>query len=265
MKVRFLGTTGFVVEAVDGHTIVFDPYVSRPGLFEFLFKTIKIRTEVIDRAIPRADDVLIGHSHIDHILDAPYLCQQTGARLIGSKSTYQVGLAAGLADGQMLVVKERETVTSGAMQCTAIPSEHGRMFGKVPLPGVMESPPNWPPKYNDLLCGEVFDWHIQCDQENTSLMYIDSAEFFSERFEGLQADIVCLCIVGRKWRPNFLTDLVKALNPKVIIPSHWDWMFTEYGQPMKKFPGIGLDQFTTGIRDLGVEPVVLEMDEVYET
>ncbi|MFX5839858.1 MBL fold metallo-hydrolase, partial [Acinetobacter baumannii] len=49
-----------------------------------------------ERLIPEADDVLIGHAHYDHILDAPDLCRQTGARLIGSSTAVQVGIAAGL-------------------------------------------------------------------------------------------------------------------------------------------------------------------------
>ena len=40
---------------------------------------------------------LVGHAHHDHILDAPCVCHQTGARLIGSEDVIRVGRAAGLA------------------------------------------------------------------------------------------------------------------------------------------------------------------------
>ena len=39
-------------------------------------------------SLGRADDVLVGHAHMDHVLDAPSLCMRTGARLIGSPSTF---------------------------------------------------------------------------------------------------------------------------------------------------------------------------------
>jgi glyoxylase-like metal-dependent hydrolase (beta-lactamase superfamily II) len=43
---------------------------------------------------------LIGHAHYDHILDAPEVCKQTGARLIGSKATLMYGRSAGLSESR---------------------------------------------------------------------------------------------------------------------------------------------------------------------
>ncbi|MFX4728923.1 MBL fold metallo-hydrolase, partial [Acinetobacter baumannii] len=93
---------GFVIS--DGrHTVVLDPYLTRPGLLASLTRPLVPDTALIERLIPEADDVLIGHAHYDHILDAPDLCRQTGARLIGSSTAVQVGIAAGLPPEQLLV------------------------------------------------------------------------------------------------------------------------------------------------------------------
>ena len=62
------------------HTVVLDPYVSRPGLLATGLRPLRPDAELIRRVIPRADDVLVGHAHHDHVLDAPELCRQTGAR-----------------------------------------------------------------------------------------------------------------------------------------------------------------------------------------
>jgi glyoxylase-like metal-dependent hydrolase (beta-lactamase superfamily II) len=70
-------------------------------------------TALIRETIPQADDVLVGHAHYDHILDAPDLCKQTGARLIGSSSTIMVGRAAGLPEEQLRVTEGHEDIPSG--------------------------------------------------------------------------------------------------------------------------------------------------------
>src|SRR5699024_9181225 len=83
LTITYLGTAGFVLQS-DERTVVLDPFVNRPSLRQTLFSRLPINKSRIRRLIPHADDVLIGHSHYDHILDAPDLCKQTGARLIGS-------------------------------------------------------------------------------------------------------------------------------------------------------------------------------------
>jgi L-ascorbate metabolism protein UlaG (beta-lactamase superfamily) len=82
----------------------------------------------VRRLIPKADDVLIGHAHFDHILDAPELCRQTGARLIGSRAACMVGRAAGLPEAQLVETAGREDIGSGAWTLRGLPSVHGKAF-----------------------------------------------------------------------------------------------------------------------------------------
>ena len=261
MKIRFLGTTCFVIEG-DGHVLVTDPYVTRPGLVNFSFGKVRPDADLIEKMLPQADDVLIGHSHIDHILDAPDLCRQTGARLIGSASACQVGRAGGLSGSHLVPVVERTEISSGPAKLTILPSRHGRFFGKIPLPGEIENIPPWPPRTRDLLCGMVLDYLIEL--EGKTIVFMDSADFIDEHFEGIQADILLLCAVGRKWRPNYVSSLTELLKPKLVIPCHWDWLFTSWGQPMRPFPGIQLPSFVSEIEAAGSEAVVLGMDETFD-
>ena len=82
VELSYLGTAGFVLKTAE-RTVVLDPYLSRIGLTELL-RPLHTNTDLLKKYIPHADEVLIGHAHYDHILDAPDLCKQTGARLIGS-------------------------------------------------------------------------------------------------------------------------------------------------------------------------------------
>lgn len=82
-----------------------DPYLSRPNLDE----PIVPDAEAIARHAPaRADLILIGHSHVDHLLDAPAIALRSGAEVLGSESTTMVGLASGVPAARLITVKGGE-------------------------------------------------------------------------------------------------------------------------------------------------------------
>ena len=251
LQIKYLGTAGFVFQT-QSRTIVVDPFVTRPSLRKTVFGRLQPNLSLIQKLIPKADDVLIGHSHHDHILDAPALCKLTGARLIGSQATCHVGRAAGLPASQMVCVHGRTEVPCGHVKALALPSVHGRVyFNRVSLAGDITSPPSWPPRFFHLRHGEVFNWWL--DTGSHKIMHIDSADFINSNLQGLQADIVCLCAIGRYWRPNYVKDVVRLLRPKMIIPCHWDWFFDEYGTANRLLPGVDLPGFINEIRAEQVE------------
>ena len=257
IRLRYLGTAGFVLES-GGHTLVLDPFVSRPRLCEMPFR-LRPKTQLIDEVIPHADDVLVGHAHYDHILDAPYLCQRTGARLIGSPSTGNVGRAAGLPESQILCTMGNEIIESGPTLIKGLPSLHGKVAGgRIPLPGNIESPPSWPPRLRELRHGQVLNWYIEV--AGRRIVHIDSADFIDEELEGHTADVVCLCAVGRRHRPKYVQTVVERLQPKIIIPCHWDWLFTPYRAQPKLLPGVDLSGFVEEIESFGVAAAVLPFD-----
>ena len=258
LLLRSLGTAGFVLELA-GRTLAIDPFVSRPGILRTLFCRLIPDAETIARHIPHADDVLVGHSHYDHVLDAPTLCLQTGARLIGSPSTANCGRAAGLPEAQIVETRGGEEIRAGQVTLRGLPSRHGRVyFNRVTLPGAIEEPPPWPPRLRDLRHGQVLNWHVEGD--GLSLVHIDSADFITEELEGLRADVLCLCAIGRRYRPDYVQEAVEKLRPDYIVACHWDWFFGQIAegasdQPL--LPGVDLPGFLEEIRRAGPVPVVL--------
>lgn len=254
LTITYLGTAGFVLQS-DERTVVLDPFVNRPSLRQTLFSRLPINKSRIRRLIPHADDVLIGHSHYDHILDAPDLCKQTGARLIGSRATMMVGRAAGVAEAQLLEIQGHELIQSGSWQLKGLPSVHGKaLFNRIPLPGDIHEPPPWPPKMTDLRHGQVFNWWV--NTQGLTVMHIDSADFIEKELAGVKADVVCLCAIGRRYRPNYVADVVRLLEPKWIIPCHWDTMMTPIEKTPELIPGVDLLGFIEEIRQTGVEPLL---------
>ncbi len=255
IHIQYLGTAGFVIQN-EQRTIVLDPYVSRPNLWDTLTKPLIPNIQLINQIIPHADEVLIGHAHYDHILDAPDLCKATGARLIGSSAAIMVGTAAGLPASQMIATQGRENIDCGHWTVRGLPSIHGKAaFGKVPLPGDITSPPEWPPRFYKLKHGLVLNWVVNTG--HLTVVHIDSADFIEEELQGIKADIVCLCAIGRQYRPNYVKDVVRLLKPKWIIPCHWDTMITPLEAVPDLLPQVDLAGFIQEIKNEGCEAVVL--------
>lgn len=254
VRIRYLGTAGFVISDAD-RTVVLDPYLTRTNLRTTLRQPLVPDRDLIAKHIPHADDVLIGHAHFDHILDAPDLCQMTGARLIGSRATMMVGRAAGLPEAQLVETAGREDIASGDWTVRGLPSLHGKaVAGRIPLPGDISEPPPWPPKLRDLRHGLVLNWLL--DTGSLKVVHIDSADFINEELRGIQADVVCLCAIGRKYRPDYVRDVVELLKPQWIIPCHWDTMITPLEAEPDMIPGVNLPGFVQEIREAGAEPLL---------
>lgn len=262
LKIKYLGTAGFILS--DQHrTLVLDPFISRPNMWRTFTQSLLSDPELVREYIPKADEVLIGHAHYDHILDAPEVCKQTGARLIGSKATLMYGRSAGLSELQMLEIQGRETIDCGTWKVIGLPSIHGKaLFGRVPLPGDMTKRPPYPPKFHHLRHGQVFNWWI--DTGKLTVVHIDSADFIEQELHGRQADIVCLCAIGRKYRPNYVKDVVRLLKPKYIIPCHWDTMVTPISETPQLLPDVKIPEFLEEIKACGVIPLFMPiLGELY--
>ncbi|RME23321.1 MAG: MBL fold metallo-hydrolase [Deltaproteobacteria bacterium] len=267
LRMRYLGTAGFELRAGQ-HTIVVDPFVTRPGLLRTLFGRLRPDVERIRRVLPRADDVLVGHTHYDHVLDAPALCRHTGARLIGSPALAHVARAAGLPDDQVRVTTGQEDIPSGPGFVRGLPSRHGRVyFNRVTLPGDITAPPSWPPRVTELRHGPVLNWYVELG--GVRMAHVDSADFIADELLELDRahqvrsrgiDILCLCAIGRRYRPRYVEEAMELFNPRVIVACHWDLFTTPYEVEPALLPGVDLPGFVDEIRQAGARPIVLPLD-----
>ncbi len=267
LRMRYLGTAGFVLEAQQ-HTIVVDPFVTRPGFRRTLFGRLSPDEDRIRQVLPRADDVIVGHAHYDHVLDGPALCRHTGARLIGSPAVGHVGRAAGLPPEQIVVTQGREDIASGPGIVRGLPSKHGRVyFNRVSLAGDITAPPPWPPRFHQLRHGLVLNWFVELN--GVRVAHVDSADFLRDELLDLDRahdvqsrgiDVLCLCAIGRRYRPDYVTEAVELFNPRIIVACHWDLFSTPYDVEPALLPGVDLPGFVDEITQAGARPLVLPLD-----
>ena len=126
---RWTGTATLVFS--DGETTwMTDGWFSRPGPLAAARSARSRPTSRRSSAGSRATAstqlaaVFPVHSHYDHAMDAPEVARRTGALLLGSESTANIGRGWGLAERQIRVVRDRELILLGKFLITPIASRH---------------------------------------------------------------------------------------------------------------------------------------------
>ena len=249
MRIRWLGTAGHVIEAA-GTTIAIDPFVTRPGLLRLLGPVAPDDDAIARRLPARLDAVLCGHSHFDHLLDAPRIAARTGARLVGSRSTIAFGRAECLPEDRLIEVPpEGRTLTLGALEVRFVPSLHGRiLFGHVPFPGEVTARPVLPRRAWDYRMGGAFGILVRAP--GASLYHNGSADLVDAELAGERADVLLVGLAGRGSTRGYLARLCGALRPRAIVPTHHDAFFAPLDEGLHLLPGIDLPGFAAEARGL---------------
>lgn len=246
LRLSWLGTAGFVVEAA-GKTILVDPFLTRPPLTR-AFRRVVPDDLAIARHVPRrVDAVLCGHSHFDHVADAPRIARLTKAKLVGSPSTCAWGRAEGLEEDQLVQVPPSGAIVRfGDVEIRFVPSRHGKIaFGRVPFPGEIRGTPRTPARIWHYRMGGAFG--ILLRAPGVSLYHNGSADLIDAELEGEHVDVLLAGLAGRKGTENYVARLVSALGPKLVVPTHHDAFFAPLERGLHLLPGIDLEGFVSEV------------------
>jgi L-ascorbate metabolism protein UlaG (beta-lactamase superfamily) len=247
LRIRWLGTAGHVIES-SRTTILIDPYLTRSPIGKLVSSRLVPNEAAIRAAVPsKVDAVLCGHSHFDHLLDAPHIAKTTGAKLFGSSTTCAFARAEGVPEGQLIEVSERGFEgTVGDLEIRFVPSLHGRLlFGRVPFPGFVSEPPRMPARAWHYRMGGAFG--ILVRGAGTSVYHNGSADLVDTAIEGERADVLLIGIAGRRATPNYVARLCGLLRPSLVMPTHHDAFFAPLDDGVRLLPGIDLEGFVSEV------------------
>jgi L-ascorbate metabolism protein UlaG (beta-lactamase superfamily) len=253
LRVIHLGVSTLLFD--DGETaILTDGFFSRPGLAKVLLGRVAPDLERIGRDLARTgiDDlaaVIALHSHYDHAMDSPEVAKRTGALLIGSESTANVGRGWGLPEDRIRVADGETRYRFGDFVVTLVPSKHfphGMAMGEIEKP---LTPPARATAYKEGGSYSVFIEH-----GGRTLLVQGSAGFVEGRLRGRRAEVVFLGIGGlgtqdEAYRRRYWNQVVKPLRPQRVIPIHWDDFTRPLDQLLVPMPYL-TDDFDASMRFL---------------
>ncbi len=244
VRVTWLGTAGFAVEH-DGHVLLLDPYLTRASLPR-LFATPQSDAALVRRLTPRADAIVLSHTHFDHALDAPAIARHTGARVFGSRSALHLCRSHGLPETQLENV-EREAGSGptetevGPFRLRFWPSAHSAfLFGRVPFPGEIADCSDVPMRTAAYRCGAVFGTEIEVGGRR--LFHVGSAEMVESGWRVRPVDLALTCVAGWTSTARYPERLVAALSPGAVLLHHWDNFLRDIDSDAHALPAMRVQQ-----------------------
>jgi L-ascorbate metabolism protein UlaG (beta-lactamase superfamily) len=235
VQCTFFGTSSvYLTDGVSG--IFTDAFLTRPSLARLKAdEEIGPDTELIRETLQRGhvdklDAIFVAHSHFDHAMDSPEVIKQLGGKLFGSESTLNIGRGTDLSEEQMQVIKDGDEFVFGNFKVRVFKGEHspGNIF-----PGTIHAPLKAPAKPSAYADGGCYNFYIT--HPNGSILILASANYIPGKFKGITTDVLYLGIgaMGSKdedFRQKYWQETAEIMQPKVIIPVHWD----NFGEPLAK-------------------------------
>ena len=249
LRVSFLGTSSMLVRD-DTTALMIDGFVSRPPLRRVLLRRVspdrgKVTIALRRLGVERLDAVLCAHSHMDHVLDAPLVAELTGAPLVGSASTANVGRGWGLPEQRLDVVGDGDVRRFGGVDCEFVQVPHTPAD---PVPGTIDAPLVPPARFTAWRMGG--DHAFLLTHGEGSILVNASTNFIPGKLADRHADVVYLGIatLGRqpeRFRQDYWDNVVLATGARRVIPVHWDDMRTSLDKPLKPLPRAADDLHTS--------------------
>ncbi len=243
VEVRWLGVAGFSISS-GGTTLLHDPFFTRPGMLATLFSRYRPAESVLapllaegSRApeLASANVILVGHSHYDHLGDAPWIALRTGATLVGSATSGNIARGYGLAASDFRRADPGDVLHFGPFRVRVIESRHGKvLFGRVPFPGQLSEPATGPIHAFSFLLGDARFYLVTHEPSGLRILTTSSANRHAPaldalREEGLTVDLLLAAPLGRD--EHFTRDLVAAVRPRLVVPHHYDSFFLSIDDP----------------------------------
>ena len=239
LELEWLGVAGYRL-TFEGQTLFIDPYVSRVTLAEVVRgKRALANRQLVDRWLrPKGQviGVLVGHTHFDHAIDIPEICARHDCPAYGSSSLTQLMRLHGQGERAVEVVAHKP-LELGPFTVTFVPSLHSKLLLglKVPSDGELTC------EHLDALsptaykCGQV--WGIHIEVAGKTFYHQGSANLLDDEIRHRGVDVFLAGIAGRRFTLDYWPRILGALQPRVVLASHFDDFF----RPLDKPAGFSLN------------------------
>jgi L-ascorbate metabolism protein UlaG (beta-lactamase superfamily) len=235
LEVEWLGVSGYRI-SFEGQTLFIDPYLSRVPFVDLLRRRPTLPDPAaLDRFIHAPGEVagvLVGHTHFDHAVDAPAIARRFGCKAYGSDSLLTLMGLHGLAERAVEVAPYR-TYELGPFEVSFTPSVHSKLLLglAVPYDGDLTC------EHLDALspaayrCGQV--WGISIEVAGLRFYHQGSANLIDDAIRERGVDVFLAGVAGRSFTDDYWRRILPRLDPKVVVPTHYDNFFRPLGQRLE--------------------------------
>jgi L-ascorbate metabolism protein UlaG (beta-lactamase superfamily) len=236
VRLRWLGNAGWEIRA-GAKTILLDPWLTRFGAGEATDPRTRLSVDPgkIDPHVDRADLILVGHGHYDHITDIPYIARRTGATVLGTESHLNMLRALDAPADQLATVRGGEYIDFDDVTVEVFPSLHsmGGERAQVVFPGTRPgAPPPRPAVVSDLVEGGTLAYQITVS-DDFRIFALSTGNFIERELSGLRPDVAIVPPAGGRV-PAYAARLMRALDhPRWVLPTHWDDFAYPLGEPAR--------------------------------
>lgn len=240
LTLTHFGAAGWHID--DGESVfLLDPYLSRirfkgrqfgptdatevpddPRPVIHMHEVPQTDTATVDRHVPRADWVMLSHSHFNHCMDVPYIAKHTGAVVIGTESTVNVAMNNGVPLAQTLAVRGGEDYAFDSFSLRVVPSLHSalscklyRDFGTVPAR-------TEPLTLDEYVEGGTLAYLLRV--AGREILMFGSMNYIEREVDGLRPDIALVAAAPPRLEiRDYTARLMRCLgNPPLVVATHWD-------------------------------------------
>ena len=217
MTLKWLGTAGWEIQFAQTKILI-DPFLTRKQ--SVAAEEWKTDEEAVLNVISGADYIFAGHSHADHIGDIPFIAKRFGAKVIGSRTTVNLSLSAGVDKALLTTISGGEKLDFKDFSVQVIESQHGVLNRggqkRQPKSAEITSPLSGPILGKHFVEGGSYLYYFTFGK--LRLLDQSTGNFIEENLQGLEPDVAILAENSNyDW-----TEAIKILRPKTVIVHHYD-------------------------------------------
>lgn len=236
VRFRWLGAAGIELalggeelanEALATESLLIDPFFTRPPIWRLWFGRVAPNPARIPASLLRCDHILVSHAHYDHLLDVPVIARRTLARVYGSANTCALLRVCSVPNEQIHKIHAGDTLTLGSFGVDVLPARHGWAPGY--SSGNVRTDLQPPLHLRDYVLGEYNSFLIQLP----GLRLLDWCGV--DTVDAPPADVLFMLPSSL---PGYCEALLAAVQPRLVVPVHWDDIFRPLSQPLR--PGFEL-------------------------
>jgi len=266
LEIEWLGVSGYRLSH-EGRTLFIDPYLSRVPLRDLVLRRPTLPDPAaLDRfggAAGEVVGVLVGHTHFDHAVDAPAIARRFGCRAYGSSSLVKLMALHGLAE-RAVEVEPYRAYELGPFVVRFTPSAHSKLLLglAVPYDGELTC------EHLDSLapgayrCGQV--WGISIEVAGVRFYHQGSANLIDEAVRERGVDVFLAGVAGRSFTRDYWRRILPRLDPRVVVPTHYDNFFRPLGRPLEFVSNVQLAELPEeiGAVSAGIELAALPRSDL---